>query len=85
MIPARCDLDPSRVAVWYWDEQLLKLSAFAAEALAEAGHLSFDSLSIHRSKEYNSSKLAIDPLTGGATEVLRNVTHELSGITQIFT
>lgn len=80
----RCDLDPSRVAVWYWDDQFLRLSAFAAQTLADAGKLDFSKLTVHRSKEYDSRKIPSDPLTAGVTEVLRTVTNYYEGIAQIF-
>ena len=44
----RCDLDPTRVAVWWSPEHLLKLSAFAAKILSDAKLLSMDKLNVHR-------------------------------------
>lgn len=82
--PNRCDLDPSRVAVWHWDEQLLRLSAFAAQTLIDAGKLELSHLALHRSKEYETRRLPKDPSRGGVTEILRTVTNSHPGIAQIF-
>lgn len=67
LLNMRCDLDPSRVAVWWSDEQAsispsmtnllssypviyqcLKLSAFAAQTLADAKLISLQTLKLHR-------------------------------------
>lgn len=66
----RCDLDPSRVAVWWSTEhvrgmvlssivcitkclstQCMKLSAFAAQVLADAKELDMDRLELHRAPQ----------------------------------
>lgn len=72
------------MAVWFWDAQFLRLSAFAAQSLADAGKLDLKELSLHRPKEYDTQKLPTDPITGGVVEILRTVTHYYSGIAQIF-
>ena len=80
---SRCDLDPSRVAVWWSQEYLLKLSAFAASVLSDAKVLSLDKLAAHRrclieiphkcsidltgTKEYDTRKKVSDPVTGTIT------------------
>ncbi|QRW11269.1 glycosyltransferase family 1 protein [Ceratobasidium sp. AG-Ba] len=52
LLTMRCDLDPKRVAVWYSPVLELRLSAFAAQVLAECP------------REYNTHVAASDPLTG---------------------
>ncbi|KAK0185950.1 UDP-Glycosyltransferase/glycogen phosphorylase [Armillaria mellea] len=52
----RCDLDPSRIAVWWSTKHCLKLSACAAQVLVDARELDMGSLDAHRSKEYNLRK-----------------------------
>lgn len=54
----RCDIDPSRVAVWWSEKFALRLSAFAAQALLQAGVIKEGDLEIHRSREYDSKKEA---------------------------
>lgn len=44
----RCDIDPNRVAVWYSPKHRLRLSACAAQVLAEAGELDISQLKLHR-------------------------------------
>ncbi|KAJ7577401.1 hypothetical protein C8J56DRAFT_366855 [Mycena floridula] len=68
----RCDIDPSRVAVWWSTEHCLKLSAFVAQALADAGELDMRSLEPHRTKQYGVKKSAT---IGNATTVFWNATR----------
>lgn len=64
LLNMRCDLDPSRLAVWWSTQyacistspcyssdplfQCMKLSAFAAQTLADAKQLDFSTLDLHR-------------------------------------
>ncbi|KAK0458621.1 glycosyltransferase family 1 protein [Desarmillaria tabescens] len=80
----RCDLDPSRIAVWWSPKHRLKLSAFAAQVLADARELNMGSLDAHRSKEYTLDKSVSDPLTGSSTAVFWTVTHFSAGLAKIF-
>ncbi|KAG8896572.1 hypothetical protein FRB99_008829 [Tulasnella sp. 403] len=84
LLNMRCDLDPSRVAVWWSTELCLKLSAFAAQVLADAGRLEWDDLDLHRPKEYDTKKQASDPVTDGASATFWTGTHFHNGIAQIF-
>ncbi|PPQ82369.1 hypothetical protein CVT25_008330 [Psilocybe cyanescens] len=96
LLNMRCDLDPSRVAVWWSDEQAsispsmtnllssypviyqcLKLSAFAAQTLADAKLISLQTLKLHRSKEYKFRKKVADPLTGGANAMFWTLTNPI--------
>ncbi|KAF9265967.1 glycosyltransferase family 1 protein [Marasmius fiardii PR-910] len=81
----RCDLDSSRLAVWWSTEYCLKLSEFAAQVLADEGKLDMKTLDLHRSKEYETKSIITDPLTGSATSIFWTVTHFYGGILQIFT
>ncbi|KAF8968242.1 glycosyltransferase family 1 protein [Flammula alnicola] len=83
LLNMRCDLDPSRLAVWWSTEQYLKLSAFAAQTLVDLNLISLQTLVLHRPKEYQPQKTA-DPTGGGASAVFWSLTHEtrLGGILQ---
>ncbi|KAG7086366.1 hypothetical protein E1B28_002326 [Marasmius oreades] len=81
----RCDLDSSRLAVWWSTEYCLKLSGFAAQVLSDAGKLNMKTLDLHRPKEYETKSTITDPLTGSATSIFWTVTHFYGGIVQIFT
>ncbi|KAH7322330.1 hypothetical protein B0J17DRAFT_633377 [Rhizoctonia solani] len=59
-----CDLDSNRVAVWYSPTHKLRLSAFAAQVLAEAGEIDINKLELHRSREYETHIGPIDPVSG---------------------
>ncbi|KAF8721986.1 Glycosyltransferase family 1 protein, partial [Rhizoctonia solani] len=64
LLNMRCDLVPNRVAVWYSPTHKLRLSAFAAQVLAEAGELDINKLELHRSREYETHIGPIDPVSG---------------------
>ncbi|KIK62425.1 glycosyltransferase family 1 protein [Collybiopsis luxurians FD-317 M1] len=80
----RCDLDPSRVAIWWSTEHCLKLSAFAAQTLINARLLELNSLDLHRAKEYETYKPPSDPVTGGVSAIFWTVTHYYQGIAELF-
>ncbi|KAJ7144963.1 UDP-Glycosyltransferase/glycogen phosphorylase [Mycena crocata] len=84
LLNMRCDLEPSRLAVWWSTEYCLKLSGCAAQVLAEAKLLDMDSLDQHRTKEYDTRKKVSDPVTGGAGAIYWTVTNYYAGIAQIF-
>ncbi|KAJ3506956.1 hypothetical protein NLJ89_g6575 [Agrocybe chaxingu] len=62
LLNMRCDLDPSRLAVWWSTEHCLKLSAFAAQALSDAKMLDLRSLTLHRPKEYKNRTKSVESL-----------------------
>ncbi|CUA70529.1 Sterol 3-beta-glucosyltransferase UGT80B1 [Rhizoctonia solani] len=64
LLNMRCDLDSNRVAVWYSPTHKLRLSAFAAQVLAEAGEIDINKLELHRSREYETHIGPIDPVSG---------------------
>ncbi|KAL7411250.1 hypothetical protein BDY24DRAFT_397194 [Mrakia frigida] len=76
----RCELDPSRVAVWWSSDLCLRLSAFAAQVLADAGKLKLNRLIPHRAKEYDTKRKATDPISGGAAAALAAVTDFYLGV-----
>ncbi|KAK0185951.1 glycosyltransferase family 1 protein [Armillaria mellea] len=80
----RCDLDPSRIAVWWSTKHCLKLSAFAARVLVDAQDLDIGKLDLHRSKEYDLRKGVSDPITGGSSAVFWTIIHYCAGVAKIF-
>ncbi|KAG7094782.1 hypothetical protein E1B28_005597 [Marasmius oreades] len=81
----RCDLDPSRAAVWWFPKYSLKLSGFAAQVLADAGELEMQTLKLHRPKEYSTKRTVTDPITGSAMSVFWIVTHFSGGLVKTLT
>lgn len=84
LLNMRCDLDPSRMAIWWSTEHCMKLSAFAAQTLSDAKRLDMNSLDLHRTKEYDTTKKVSDPVSGGANAIFWTVTHYYAGIAEIF-
>jgi len=83
LLNMRCDVDPSRAAVWWSTEHCLKLSAFAAQILAIAGLISIDDLDLHRSKEYDAFKSAPGPMGSTAASAIYSITHQVATKAQI--
>jgi len=79
LLNMRCDLDPSRLAVWWSAEHCLRLSTFAAQTLANAKRLTMQSLTIHRSKEYGKYK----NLSEFSTSSIFSKVTQLSGLTEL--
>jgi hypothetical protein len=52
LLNMRCDLEPSRVALWSSKEHALRLSGLAACTLIEAGLVSWDDLRPHRQRKH---------------------------------
>ncbi|KAF7777854.1 CAZyme family GT1 [Agaricus bisporus var. burnettii] len=52
LLNMRCDLCPSRLAVWWSTKHCLKLSTLAAQTLEKAGLVEMRELELHRTKEY---------------------------------
>ena len=61
----RCALAPSRSATWRIKRTQVRLSAFAACTLANAGLLDFHDLKVSRPQEYESDAGPWDPISGG--------------------
>ncbi|KAL2846895.1 UDP-Glycosyltransferase/glycogen phosphorylase [Aspergillus pseudoustus] len=78
----QCDLYPSQPAVWSVyvpkSRQKLKLSKFAAEALVADGLIDRKNLTIHPINPILIENRRWDPITGGASAVMRTAT-DLTG------
>ncbi|CAE6371372.1 unnamed protein product [Rhizoctonia solani] len=71
LLNMRCDLDPTRVAVWYSPVHKMRLSAFAAQVLSEAGYLDINKLRLYRSREYITHVDAFDPVSGTLSPAMK--------------
>ena len=67
----RCMLSPSRPATWRIKRTKVRLSAFAAFTLANAGLLDLHDLNLFRAQEYYTDEGPWDPVSGGFTAALR--------------
>ncbi|GAB1524076.1 hypothetical protein RhiTH_007228 [Rhizoctonia solani] len=85
LLDMRCDLDPKRVAVWYSRSHKLRLSAFAAQVLAEKGILDVNKLELHRPREYITRVQPSDPISGTLGPTLGVVGDVLGGVGGLFT
>ncbi|KAB5588152.1 Sterol 3-beta-glucosyltransferase [Ceratobasidium theobromae] len=84
LLNMRCELDPKRVATWYSRTHAMRLSAFAAQVLAERGVLDVNKLELHRPREYNTRVQASDPISGAVGPVFGIVGDLGAGIGQLF-
>lgn len=71
LLNMRCDLCPNRVAVWYSPLHKLRLSAFAAQVVTEAGYIDINKLELHRSREYDTYVEASNPVTGAISPAMK--------------
>ncbi|KAF9533640.1 glycosyltransferase family 1 protein [Crepidotus variabilis] len=55
LLNMRCDLDPTKVAIWWSQEHFMKLSSLAAQVLVDAKIITMDSLTIHRTLQFRLS------------------------------
>ncbi|TVY28311.1 Sterol 3-beta-glucosyltransferase [Lachnellula hyalina] len=69
----RCSLAPNRTAVWRIKRTQTRLSAFAANVLANEGLLDFADLKLYRPKEYETDDGPWDPISGGASALLGTI------------
>ncbi|QRV87000.1 glycosyltransferase family 1 protein [Ceratobasidium sp. AG-Ba] len=83
LLNMRCNIDPSRVAVWYSPRLKLRLSAFAAQVLVEQGKLDLNGLELYRSREYHTHMTATDPVTGAIAPSLKTINDITRGIAKI--
>ncbi|PPR06226.1 hypothetical protein CVT24_000617 [Panaeolus cyanescens] len=83
LLNMRCDLEPTKLAVWWSAEHYLKLSAFAAQVLIDAGLIKGRSLVLHRPKEYHPSDVSTIASTDEAHGLFWSVTHP-TGLTEVF-
>ncbi|CUA70528.1 Sterol 3-beta-glucosyltransferase UGT80A2 [Rhizoctonia solani] len=85
LLNMRCDLDPRRVAVWYSRSHKLRLSAFAAQVLAERGVLDVNKLELHRPREYITRVQPTNPVSGTLAPTLGVVGDVIGGVGGLFT
>ncbi|CUA71983.1 Sterol 3-beta-glucosyltransferase UGT80B1 [Rhizoctonia solani] len=83
LLNMKCDLAPNRVAVWHSVKYKLRLSAFAAQVLAEVGHIKLKKLKLHRSREYDPYVEAVDPVTGTIVPALRSLNDLGRGLVKV--
>lgn len=76
----RCLVAPSRAAVWRVKRTTIRLSAFAATALANEGILDFNNLKLYRPREYDSEDGPWDPITGGASALMGTIGSLMMGV-----
>ncbi|CAE6526300.1 unnamed protein product [Rhizoctonia solani] len=80
-----CDLDPRKVATWYSRSHKLRLSAFAAQVLAEKGLLDVNKLELHRPREYVTRVQPTNPISGTLGPTLGVVGDVMGGVGGLFT
>ncbi|TVY94242.1 Sterol 3-beta-glucosyltransferase [Lachnellula willkommii] len=76
----RCCLAPNRTAVWRIKRTQTRLSAFAANILANEGLLDFADLKLYRPKEYETDDGPWDPISGGASALLGTIGSMTMGV-----
>ncbi|KAL5641789.1 hypothetical protein ACGC1H_002028 [Rhizoctonia solani] len=83
LLNMRCDLDPTRVAVWYSPMHEMRLSAFAAQVLSEAGYIDINKLELHRSREYASHADVWDPVSGTLSPAMKVFSDFSRGVSKL--
>ncbi len=76
----RCSILEDHVAVWELKKTGLRLSAIAADAMVESGHVSWKKLRLIRHNEWNDFEGPGEPLTGFAGSLAGTVTGAVGGI-----
>nr|POE80091.1 sterol 3-beta-glucosyltransferase ugt80a2 [Quercus suber] len=76
----RCTVAPSRTAVWRIKRTQVRLSAFVACTLANAGLLDFNDIKLFRPKEYETDEGPWDPISGGATALVGTMSTMMLGV-----
>ncbi|KAH0593360.1 hypothetical protein MHUMG1_08816 [Metarhizium humberi] len=79
----KCDLSPSRTAVWRVSKTKIKLSAFAATVLANAGILNMNNLKRYHPRSYHTVEGSVDPISGGLGAILGPVGSLMMGMIDI--
>ena len=79
----RCTLAPSRSAAWRIKRTRVRLSAFAACTLANAGLLDFHDLKLFRPQEYNTDEGPWDPVSGFATALFGAFSSMVMGVADL--
>ncbi|KAK5134626.1 hypothetical protein LTR08_006282 [Meristemomyces frigidus] len=76
----RCNVAPSRIAVWRLKRTQVRLSAMAACTLANEGLLSFNELKPFRPREYEVDDGPWEPISGGAAALVGSITSVMMGV-----
>ncbi|AFR96358.2 UDP-glucose,sterol transferase [Cryptococcus neoformans C23] len=84
LLSMRCDIIPSRAAIWYSPEYNLHLSGIAAGVLVDEGKLSFKTLEPNRPKEYPVNIADSDPIIGGAQAFFLALTASVLNVLHMF-
>ncbi|WVQ90328.1 hypothetical protein IAS59_004106 [Cryptococcus gattii] len=84
LLNMRCDILPSRAAIWYSPEYNLRLSGIAAGVLVDEGKLSFKALEPNRPVEYPVDIADSDPIIGGAQAFFHALTASVSNVLHMF-
>ncbi|KAE8374927.1 hypothetical protein BDV26DRAFT_30594 [Aspergillus bertholletiae] len=79
----RCSVCHSRPAVWWHKHLHIKLSAFAAAVLVEAGIVDPHSFELYRPKHYDTARDPRGPLSAGAEVLYGVVSDFMSGIATV--
>ncbi|KAI0204636.1 hypothetical protein F4808DRAFT_414429 [Astrocystis sublimbata] len=69
----RCDVAPSRVAVWRVRRSETSLSALAAATLVNNGYLKYSDLKLFRAKEYDTDSHPTDPISACASALIGDI------------
>ncbi|EMC98969.1 glycosyltransferase family 1 protein [Baudoinia panamericana UAMH 10762] len=76
----RCNVSPSRAAVWRLKRTQVRLSAMAACTLANEGLLDFNDIKLYRPREYETDDGPWDPISGGATAIVSTMSTMMMGV-----
>lgn len=79
----RCTLVPSRSAVWRIRRTKVRLSAFAACTLVNAGLLEFKDLKPFRAQEHYTDEGPVDPLSGAFAACMRAINGMALGLVEV--
>ncbi|RMZ38028.1 hypothetical protein AFCA_002180 [Aspergillus flavus] len=79
----RCAICPTRPAVWWHKHLHIKLSAFAAAVLVEAGIVDPHHFELYRSKQYDTNRDPRGPLSAGAEVLYGVVSDFISGLATV--
>lgn len=71
----KCDLDPTKIAVWWSPLHCIKLSAFAAQTLVNASLVDLDSFELYHSKLYDAKKYSPEPQAESSNAKFWSITH----------
>lgn len=78
LLNMRCDLVPSLLAVWWSTHHCLKLSAFAAQTLANEGLIDLNELELHRTRDYDAPhEFSLSEEVGSVLEYVTSIAESL--------